>query len=394
MLKNNINLIIIFILAFFFFLIMSFTSIVFLKKNNEHLGITSIVEKQFNNSEIIYSSAINLDYKNYILEKFKLVKPDILILGSSRTQYYPQYLFQKRLLIAQQPFYSFDMFHSSLTELVKIHKPKLLIVGIDWWLFNKNYNEKQAKIFDKTLKVSRNSKIRNNKKFYNYSFNEIIKPYFWIINNKISLKYFIKTILSESSQNIGVMANVYKSGYDINGYFVDDFSISGIKKYDLKFQDTIKQIKENKKDFSKFEFDTNSLEIYKRIKEIALQNNIKFISIMHPLSPSVYTQLVKDNYLKNFDLISKNLDFDKNFFNLTNKNYFNDCQFIDGTHSGEVLNFINLQKISDSKNFLKNFLSPKINEDDIAKNIQRVTFKNQSKIGKRENDFLALGCKK
>ena len=44
---------------------------------------------------------------------------------------------------------------------------------------------------------------------------------------------------------------------------------------------------------------------------------------------------------------------------------------------------INLQKISDSKNFLKNFLSPKINEDDIAKNIQRVTFKNQSKIGKK-----------
>ncbi len=394
MLKKNLKLLIIFLLALFSFLFLSFSSIVFLKKNNEHLGITGIVKKQFTNDEIIYSSSINLDYKNYILEKFKLIKPDILILGSSRTQYYPQYLFQEKLLIAQQPFYSFDMFYSSLSELLKIHRPKLLIVGIDWWLFNKNYNEKQAKIFDKTLKVSRNSKIGGNKKFYNYSFNEILKPYYWIIKNKISLEFFIKTILSESFENIGVMANVYKSGYDMNGYFVDNFSLSGKKQYDIKFKDTIDQIKNNKKDFSKFQFDSNSLEIYKKINEIALKNNIKIISIMHPLSPSVYQQITKNNYLKNLNLISKNLEFDENFFNFTNKNYFNDCQFIDGTHSGEVLNYINLKKISETKDFLSKFLSDEISTDDIIRNVKRVTFKNQSKIAKKEIDFLAIGCKK
>lgn len=394
MINKNISLLIIFILSLLFFCFMSLASIIFLEKNNEHLGIKGIVNKQFHDKEIIYSSSINLDYKNYILEKFKLIKPDILIIGSSRAQYYPQYIFQKKLLIAQQPFYSFDMFHSSLSELVKIHKPKLMIMGVDWWLFNKIYNEKQAKIFDKTLKSSRNSKNRDDKKFYNYSLNEVIKPYYWIIQNKITLNFFIKTIFSEPFNNIGVMANVHKSGYDINGYFVDNYSLSGNKKFDIKFEDTIRQIKNNKKDFSTFQFDFNSLEIYKKINELALINDIKIISIMHPLSPKVYEQLYKNNYLKNLNQVSENLKFDENFFNFSFKDYFNNCQFVDGTHSGEVLNYLNLKKISEKKAYLLSFLSPKIKIDDIANNINRVTFKNFSKLAENEIDFLDIGCKK
>ena len=248
--KIKTNLLLYFIISLITLSLLSLASITFLMKNNEHLSIKSIVSKQIHNKDVIYSSAINLDYKNYILEKYKITKPDILILGSSEAQYYPQYLFQRKMMIAQQPFYSFEMFLNSLEELIKIHKPKIIILGIDWWLFNKKYNEKQSKIFNKALNSNLNTKQEKNKKIYNYSFNEVLKPYYWIITKKISVKFFIKTIFSESKQNIGVMANVHNSGYDFSGYFVDNFSYSGKKKYDLKFRNTILQIKNKKKDFS------------------------------------------------------------------------------------------------------------------------------------------------
>ena len=156
--KIKTNLLLYFIISLITLSLLSLASITFLMKNNEHLSIKSIVSKQIHNKDVIYSSAINLDYKNYILEKYKITKPDILILGSSRAQYYPQYLFQRKMMIAQQPFYSFEMFLNSLEELIKIHKPKIIILGIDWWLFNKKYNEKQSKIFNKALNSNLNTK--------------------------------------------------------------------------------------------------------------------------------------------------------------------------------------------------------------------------------------------
>jgi ribosomal protein S8 len=386
-------------LIFFFisvniFLFFFYISYIFLKKNNEHLDINSIVKKQIFNSNSLYSSSINIDYQNYIKKKNLLIKPEIIILGSSRMQYFPGFLFKKKLLIAQQPFYSFDMFYESINDLIKIHKPKLIIVGIDWWLFNKNFNERSSKIlFNNLFQIPKQEEKIYNKSFLDFSLNELIKPYLWVIEKKISFDDFFLTVNNKNYfQNIGVTANLQNSGYDLNGYYVDNFRVSGKKNYDIGFHDTIKEFKNNQKNFIAFSFDENSLEIFKKINDISNNNNIKIIFYMPPVSPKIFNVLKEDGYIKNFDFISEKLTVYNNFYDFTYKSYYKDCQFIDGYHAGEVLNFINLKMIFNTQNELSDFLSNTINEDIITQNINRATFKNINTKIKIENDFLKIGC--
>jgi ribosomal protein S8 len=115
---------------------------------------------------------------------------------------------------------------------------------------------------------------------------------------------------------------------------------------------------------------------------------------MPPVSPKIFNILKEDGYLKNFDFISEKLTKYNNFYDFTYKSYYKDCQFIDGYHAGEVLNFINLKMIFNNQNELSGFLSNTINDDIITQNINRATFKNINTKIKIENDFLKIGCVK
>lgn len=371
---------------------LSYISYIFLKINNEHLSINNIVKEQIQNRNL-YSSSINVDYKNYIETKYEIIKPGILIIGSSRIQYYPEYLFNKKLVIAQQPFYSFEMFYSSLESLIKIHKPDLVILGLDWWLFNENYNKKQSKIYLNTL-FDKKKTLEKNKNFLQFSFNELVKPYLWLLERKISPKFFWESLNGKKLNNIGVMANLNQSGYNIEGYYSDSYTINGGKKFDIEFKDTISQIQNKQKDFSEFVFDQNSLEILRKINNLVRLNKIEILNILSPISPTVYKELRRSDYLKNFEKISSELKNFDNFYDLTQKSYFNDCQFLDGTHPGEVLNFINLKEISKINTRIEKFITKKIHNDTIKNNLYRVVFEDINLISKKENDFLKIGCKK
>ena len=124
-------------------------------------------------------------------------------------QYYPNYLFNTKMLIAQQPFYSFEMFYTSLVSLLEIHKPKIIIVGLDWWLFNKNYNKNNSKLYSRLLNQKISINEDKNKTFFDFSLNELLKPYLWIINQKISIKFFYENIKNNNLKNIGVTSNLY-----------------------------------------------------------------------------------------------------------------------------------------------------------------------------------------
>ena len=381
-----------FLFGFILFSFLAYLSFVFLKNNNEHLSINSIVEKQIKDKSL-YSSSINIDYRNYVKKKYELIKPKILIIGSSRMQYYPKYLFDGKLIIAQQPFYSFDMFYSSLENLIKIHKPELVIVGLDWWLFNENYNKKQSKIFYNTL-YNKKKISKENKSFFQFSFNELVKPYLWLVKGKISVKFFLESLKGKSNTNIGVMANLVKSGYNLEGYFSDTYTLSGKKKFDIRFKETLDQIKNKKKDFTQFKFDQASLKIFKKINKLVKLNNVAILNILSPVSPTIYNELIKSGYLINFEKISSELKKFDNFYDLTQKNYFHDCQFLDGIHSGEVLNFINLKEISKANSTVEKLISKNISKNVIQTNLKRVVFKNLNVIGKEEKDFLEIGCEK
>lgn len=381
-----------FLFGFILFSFLSYLSFVFLKNNNEHLSINSIVEKQIKNKSL-YSSSINIDYRNYVEKKYQIIKPKILIIGSSRMQYYPEYLFNNELIIAQQPFYSFEMFYSSLENLINIHKPELVIVGLDWWLFNENYNKKQSNIFYNTL-FNKKKISKKNKNFFQFSFNELAKPYLWLFKRKISTKFFLESLKGKSNINIGVMANLDKSGYNLEGYFSDIHTLSGKKKFDIRFKETLDQINNKKKDFTQFRFDQNSLKILKKINNLVKLNNVEILNVLSPVSPTIYNELIRSGYIINFERILFELKKFDNFYDFTQKNYFHDCQFFDGTHSGEVLNFINLKEISKANLRIEKFLSKNISKNIIQSNLQRVVFKNLNVIGKKEKDFLKIGCEK
>ena len=115
---------------------------------------------------------------------------------------------------------------------------------------------------------------------------------------------------------------------------------------------------------------------------------------MPPVAPKVYKTLIETDYITNLSMIKKKLNHNSNFYDFTFRDYYNDCQFIDGYHSGEVLNFIILKEILSKNHLHEIYLNPKITTEVQKKNIFRSTFKDINKKIILENDFLNIGCKK
>ena len=154
------------------------------------------------------------------------------------------------------------------------------------------------------------------------------------------------------------------------------------------------KLKIKKKSFIDFEFDEESVSIFKNINKIAEKNNIKILFFMPPVAPTIYKIFNETDFILNLNMIKKKLNYNPNFYDFTFKDYYNDCQFIDGYHSGEVLNFINLKEMLSKNNLHKIYLDPKINIEVQKKNNFRTTFKDINNKIKSENDFLNIGCKK
>ena len=134
----------------------------------------------------IYSSPINIDYTNYSLIKYSKLKPEILIIGTSTSQHVSDNFYGKNVLKLNNNFYNLEMTEKFLKKIIKIHKPKIILYGVDWWVLNKNWLKKN------NFKImNNNSQFKQEKSIIQFS-TRIFLFYNWLISKKIEKHYLKK----------------------------------------------------------------------------------------------------------------------------------------------------------------------------------------------------------
>ena len=116
------------------------------------LFITAINEKQVfsdkvikTNEPLLWGPAFGQQHATYKLARSIYVKPEIIVLGSSRVTQFRDYLAPGTLKIynASLAASSFGDAYRYVISLVPIHRPRLILLGIDPWWFDPAFDEKR-----------------------------------------------------------------------------------------------------------------------------------------------------------------------------------------------------------------------------------------------------------
>ena len=310
---------------------------IYLKQIFEIKSIEKIVERQIK-KDSIYGAAFNSNTFNYKLSLIERTNPEIIALGSSTIMTLKQEIFKKSFVNAGGAMNNIDEGILFINELEKIEKkPKLIILNLDFWWFNKLYNEYDNKDFlyhkNTVNKINIETLYNLNKsillkKIPFYSFNYIFN------NNNILNEY-------TSQDSLGLSAITKGSGYKIDGSYEYGNLLFGEGNADIKFQNTLNRIENQNARFQIGELpDQNEISKLKYLITLIENLNLDYIVLIPPIANSVYLKIDGN---KNYNYIFKTFEILKHqigeniqiFFNPDISNS-NDCEFIDGFHPGSV----------------------------------------------------------
>ncbi len=173
---------------------------IFLKNNGDFVSVDRVVDLQLETDEKkIFSSSLFQLNRPYKINLYQKVKPDIIVLGSSRTYMMNHSFFSKSFLNLGFGNSLIDM-ESFVEEILSIHKPELVIWGLNFWWFSDE---------GKSVNQSRNYS-------HDLSIHSLFKPTIWLLKNKISFSYYVKCLdffhNPEKNKAWGVMANMKHFG--------------------------------------------------------------------------------------------------------------------------------------------------------------------------------------
>lgn len=369
---------------------------VFLKNSGELLPPGDIVKKQFE-TDGIYGSALHNNHYIYKYALFQKIKPEIIIVGSSRVLTFREQFFESPFLnMGRTVGFALELERFVDDMLLNEYKPKFFLLGIDFWWANPNM--RNALNFD-------HLNIQGGE----LSSAALLAPTKWLIKNKFSFYFFYKTVTKsilddEKSNKFGLSALVKGDGYAKDGSYYYTSTVFGKKNTaDYKFMDTIRRINLGTSQFRYSQYiDDKTFLVLKRVVEKIKSANIQLITFLMPLPPVVYDHMLLhvDNYLYIEKFRRKLYELGTLHFDYHNPETVrtNDCEYIDGFHGGEIVSARVLKKIASSKNILLNqYVNINYLEEFIAKNEGMAGSENYYKYiidNKKENDFLGLGCEK
>lgn len=165
----------------------------YLVHTGEFLALSDVVRQQRLSSDFcLYGTALHDDTVAYKLEGYSQSQPKILVLGSSLTMQLRERMFTK-------PFYSMSSTVDTVQkaavvteELLKIHHPDVVLLGVDFWWFPAQVQPPQKNHLDVLPR---------------FTAAKLFKPFMWLYEGKISVSEYIQTAFGKSTScHIGIQA--------------------------------------------------------------------------------------------------------------------------------------------------------------------------------------------
>jgi hypothetical protein len=366
---------------------------IFLKNSYEHQSFDKIVASQ-RKINGIYGTALNQNTFKYKMELAKFVKPDILALGSSRVMKFREEFFKGSFINTGGATNDLNEGRLFVNELLKHHKPKVVIFGVDFRWFNKN--------IPFTFKYPHHVNTGDI-----LTFNKLVsKPIDFLRSGKIRKDVFtsiVKSNLHRSSNTIyklmGLDSIINLAGYAPDGSRFDGMYLFNKKKsHDLKLSHTLNELHNG---INTFTFGDESAlahtNILLEILETLKKNNIKVVFFLTPVSPLIAEEF--DKNISNFGYITK---LRKYLVTLGGLDYHDsrefvsdDCEFLDGYHGGDVYYQRLLLDMLKHNKFLNSYLDV----DKMNMLIDKFSGSTISNVNNEidsnliNDDVMELGCK-
>ena len=363
-------------------------SYLFLTRTGDTMPPSQAAARQ-ENEDVLFGSALYFRPVPYKLALYRQRKPDVAIVGSSRAIEFVKHGFTTSM-VNMGSMRDMAQIRSLLQSMFAVHRPKLVILTIDFWWFNSARTEEGVDLQPDTVGP--------------LSLVQLAQPFQWIAQGKIGIGDFLAGALSPGFKptGIGVAAMYDHAGYDRDGAYDYGGILRGREPHgDRRFKRTLKRIAETQ-EHNKFNVHTpldpgQWQELEEIIRMVEAQGS-ELILVVPPVSKAIVDVLAANGAPILLDQMNERLaGIGHPVFNFHDPTALgsSECEFLDGFHGGRVTYLRMLQAILHSgKTGLGSYVDAAEIDRLIADNAGHAMLKENMQPGEPETDFLDLGCKK
>ena len=370
-------------------------NLIFITNSHENISFNKLVREQ-QKAGAIWGSALNPNIFIYKYELYKYLQPEILALGSSSAYQFRKEFFHKSFANSGGVMVGLNYGRAFLEEIIKIHKPQLIILCVDFWYFNDKYplNE-DIPAFKDTGTYNLIYKLR--------------QPFVWFWERKITLGDYLNIVLHNNNKNkisnldnLGVLAIKRADGFRQDGsYYYGELTVGFRKKFsDKKFQTSLRHVENGTERFTHGEnlsaYSVNELD---KIIRLCQENNIRIVVILPPVSSTLYKKMQgmpnEYRYIEKLRKYIRSLPIEAyDFFDITEVGS-GDCECIDGFHTGDVTAQRMLLTIlqRNPQTVVREYVNDQLMRKCVQENAGKVLVKFKRELYNfDEVDFLEIGC--
>lgn len=304
---------------------------IFLWRVQETTGPVSAAQIQ-DQTSALYGPALVYRPFAYKLERYRLKSTDILLVGSSRVMAFAGEVFTVPVLNAGGAANTFDQAVDFIHASIAIHKPKAILLGLDFWWFNPNRDDEIGATGEMSDKID-------------LSLTQLISPIQWIADGRLQITSFLKSLIpfNELGSGIGASAKFDRRGWDIYGrYDYGNLFYGETESDDQEFKRTLKRL-QNAKKSSKLNIRVApSVDTINELRELIAEleaQSIEVTLLLPPIANPVREAIEQDAENRLIPLWRSMItDLGVRVFDFTDSRTLksSDCEFIDGFHGGEV----------------------------------------------------------
>ncbi|MBK8158224.1 MAG: hypothetical protein IPK59_05380 [Rhodospirillaceae bacterium] len=152
----------------------------------------------------LYGPASDVGTYAYKLERYRLTRPDILVIGSRRLSALPGEAFATTVYNAAGAAGSLDQLTSFVRAAVALHPPKSILIGLDFWWFHPDAPPAGPSVADAPNFAA-----------------HLHSPALWLLTGQVSPGHWFGGLLpaSDESFSIGALAMLNGQGWDAYGRY-------------------------------------------------------------------------------------------------------------------------------------------------------------------------------
>lgn len=353
----------------------------FLISTHENFTTGRVVEFQAVNGGL-YGTAIHNSEHAFKMEIYKRSKAQIVALGSSRVLQIRGEFFRIPFANLGRALLSAQQTESVLREIVNIRKPGLVIIGVDFWWFSKDYEPPDRGTLDSGGWVEPSN---------------VIKVLHWFRDGKLTTSKFYD-VLRNPQKNVGALAVLNDDGFDRFGARVRTSLANGkTPAPDRQFHLSLTALRTGQGNFPHaVKFDEKRWQSFVDALQFLKRQGISVIVMLPPIAAPVMKIMTQTPGLQYVDTLRfrlRKLPVPSYDFTDARSAGIPNCEFYDAVHGGAIAYARLMRSMAKTDRKLSAALELDRLDDLIKNGAGRASSPELDGI-RVETDFLGLGCPK